>query len=142
MQSPVLHDKANNDQQSHTCLISQQEATAEQQRHFKYYLDVCYNNKNCLPQALQDSLKFVGKSQRANKPGLVQSLTRRTAAISAFLQAQQLFESDAAAAVQICNGLIVEVRLVSKHHVQVACMCVTYLQHQTGKVCVTMHSRL
>ena len=60
-------------------------------------------------QALQEGLKQVGKSQKAGKQGLVQSLSRRIAATTAFLQAQQLFQTDAASAVQICNGLIVEV---------------------------------
>lgn len=60
-------------------------------------------------QALQEALKYVQKSQRVGKQALLQSLARRSAAISAFLQAQQLFGSDAASAVQMCNGLIVEV---------------------------------
>ena len=62
-----------------------------------------------LLQALQEGLKHVAKSQKAGKQALMDSLTRRIAATSAFLQAQQLFDSDAASAVQICNGLIVEV---------------------------------
>lgn len=60
-------------------------------------------------QALQEGLKHVAKSQKPGKPALQGSLTRRIAATTAFLQAQQLFSSDAASAVQICNGLIVEV---------------------------------
>lgn len=64
-----------------------------------------------LLQALQDALKYVGKSQKAGKQAQQESLTRRIAATSAMLQAQQLFTSDAASAVQTCNGLIVEVRL-------------------------------
>ena len=62
-----------------------------------------------LIQALQEGLKHVAKSQKPGKQALQESLTRRVAATTAFLQAQQLFSSDAASAVQICNGLIVEV---------------------------------
>ena len=62
-----------------------------------------------LIQALQEGLKHVAKSQKPGKQALQESLTRRIAATTAFLQAQQLFSSDAASAVQICNGLIVEV---------------------------------
>ena len=61
-------------------------------------------------QALQEALKYVQKSQKYSKQAVIASLTRRTAAIAAFLQAQQLFGNDAASAVQMCNGLIVEVR--------------------------------
>jgi len=61
-------------------------------------------------QALQEALKYVQKSQKSSKQAVIASLTRRTAAITAFLQAQHLFGSDAASAVQMCNGLIVEVR--------------------------------
>ena len=61
-------------------------------------------------QALQEALKYVQKSQKSSKQAVIASLTRRTAAITVFLQAQQLFGSDAASAVQMCNGLIVEVR--------------------------------
>ncbi|KAL3159995.1 hypothetical protein ABBQ38_010383 [Trebouxia sp. C0009 RCD-2024] len=64
-------------------------------------------------QALQEGLKHVVKSQKAGKQTLIDSLTRRIAATSAFLQAQQLFGNDAASAVQICNGLIVEVHAPS-----------------------------
>lgn len=61
-------------------------------------------------QALQEALKYVQKSQKSSKQAVIASLTRRTAAITTFLQAQQLFGGDAASAVQMCNGLIVEVR--------------------------------
>lgn len=61
-------------------------------------------------QALQEALKYVQKSQKSSKQAVTESLTGRIAAITAFLQAQQLFGSDAASAVQMCNGLIVEVR--------------------------------
>lgn len=64
-------------------------------------------------QALQEALKYVQKSQKSSKQAVIASLTRRTAAITAFLQAQQFFGSDAASAVQMCNGLIVEVRILS-----------------------------
>ncbi|DBA86980.1 TPA: hypothetical protein ACH3X2_000362 [Trebouxia sp. C0005] len=59
-------------------------------------------------QALQEALKYVQKSQKSSKQAVTESLTGRIAAITAFLQAQQLFGSDAASAVQMCNGLIVE----------------------------------
>ncbi|KAA6420943.1 MAG: intraflagellar transport protein, partial [Trebouxia sp. A1-2] len=58
-------------------------------------------------QALQEALKYVQKSQKSSKQAVTESLTGRIAAITAFLQAQQLFGSDAASAVQMCNGLIV-----------------------------------
>lgn len=61
-------------------------------------------------QALQEALKHVHKSQKAGKQSVVESLTRRIASTTAFLQAQQLFGSDAASGVQMCNALIVEVR--------------------------------
>ena len=67
-----------------------------------------------LLQALQEGLKQVAKSQKLGKQALQESVTRRIAATTAFLQAQQLFSSDAASAVQICNGLIVEVRSSSR----------------------------
>ena len=63
-----------------------------------------------LLQALQGGLKHVAKSQKTGKQALLESLTRRIAATTAFLQAQQLFGTDPASAVQVCNGLIVEVR--------------------------------
>ena len=75
-------------------------------------------------QALQEALKYVQKSQKSSKQTVIASLTRRTAAITAFLQAQQLFGNDAASAVQMCNGLIVEVRwglLIAAHGG--GCMC-------------------
>lgn len=66
-------------------------------------------SKVCV-QALQESLKYASKSQKEDKADLTASLNERIAATSAFLEAQHLFNSDAAAAVQICNGLVVQVR--------------------------------
>ena len=71
-----------------------------------------------LLQALQEGLKHIAKSQKPGRQTLQESLTRRIAATTAFLQAQQLFSSDEASAVQACNGLIVEVCSSSRSWLQ------------------------
>ena len=73
---------------------------------FAYILDC-----GCLVQALQESSKYVSKSQKADKADIVALLNARMAATSAFLEAQGLFTTSSAAAVQICNGLVVQVNL-------------------------------
>lgn len=73
---------------------------------FVYILDC-----GCLVQALQESSKYVSKSQKADKADTVALLNARMAAMSAFLEAQGLFTTSSAAAVQICNGLVVQVNL-------------------------------
>ena len=74
------------------------------------WLDInqCFTGDTAV-QALQESLKCVSKSQRSDKVDLTASLNQRVSATSAFLEAQSLFSNDPAAAVQICNGLIVQV---------------------------------